>query len=299
MASIIAFPQIIPDRFTLDLLGEYFQYLSHNDLLSCALVCKWFRPSAYRVYLRCVDLDDQTQVRALLAFPYLRSNVHSVSGPLNFGFAFHRLSVPGNTLMPIRRIELYGPHSMPSSFLLDSIRTFSATLESFTVHASFCMPYRVFVDLIQVLGLCPNLSRLTLPCPSERTNGCQQCPDPHSRAEEAEAAYHDFPPVNTLRPRLKYLQIITTRQRRQPELDSPFDVQPTAPEWGWLAHPNSPFELRYLKEIVIGDPAAAQLLFPLARASLARVEFSAPGDMQKNRYQPREYSHITTQETSS
>ncbi|KAJ3925475.1 MAG: hypothetical protein NXY57DRAFT_967754 [Lentinula lateritia] len=156
----------------------------------------------------------------------------------------------------------YGP--APLANIVNAIRTVSLTLETFTLRDSIPVSYPAFCDILKALGRCKRLRNLTLPPPyriGDNQSAAQQ------RADDALAEFdkmaRDLLPFED-RPQLNFLQLIPSAYRDNPRPNTAAMRDPLASEYKWLEEGKCPFNLRLLRELVIGPPLQYRL-FSLLR----------------------------------
>ncbi|KAJ3905728.1 hypothetical protein F5879DRAFT_988038 [Lentinula edodes] len=164
----------------------------------------------------------------------------------------------------------YGP--APLANIVNAIRTVSLTLETFTLRDPIPVSYPAFCDVLKALGRCKRLRNLTLPPPyriGDNQSAAQQ------RADDALAEFdkmaRDLLPFED-RPQLNFLQLIPSAYRDNPRPNTAAMRDPLASEYKWLEEGKCPFNLRLLRELVIGTPVAIQVVLPITRRSLHRLE---------------------------
>lgn len=167
--------------------------------------------------------------------------------------------------MLVETFELHGPpapESLCSPFLARHVYKFSNTLCTFILTGRALMTPLFFCELLRTLGLCPNLQSLTLP------NPVLSQPSTQSTFSSLGGS--------TQRPVLKFLQLVSAAHRNRPRLHAAFML-----DYAWLRDQFCPFDLRSVKELVVGSAAPMEVLLPTVKDSLVRLEFCVPFDTQQ------------------
>ncbi|KAE9393021.1 hypothetical protein BT96DRAFT_999822 [Gymnopus androsaceus JB14] len=257
----------LPNQFAAELIDEVSQIWSHSAKIH--LMSK-------------IDLTNNYQVKEIQHSAKYRRYVRSIISPINPPTPIYEnfiLNMPVRP-MAIRKLEFYGSslgglesqdnegeqlNQYPMVFTF--IYTFRTTLTSFISHNNIIIGADAFLDLLHALGQCPNISCLTLPCPRSNMG----------------AYLFDFPCKKTTmpimlaklnQPRITYLQIMPTWSRYCGSLDSV--EEPGMQAWQWLSNDLCPFDLSSMEELVVGSPAAVEILLPIKTVDKLRASATPP-----------------------
>ncbi|KAE9390586.1 hypothetical protein BT96DRAFT_1002159 [Gymnopus androsaceus JB14] len=250
----------LPDQFAAELIDECLSHLDPPSLFACTSVSRIWRDCAKLQFMSEIDLTNNYQVKEIQHSAKYRPHVRSIISPINPPTPIHQnliLDIPACP-MRIRKLEFYGSslgspeqqHQHP--FIFTFLDTFHTTLTSFISHNSMIITGDAFFSLLHALGQCPNLSCLTLPCPRTSMG----------------TYYSGLPWKETTRmiaqpdrPKITYLQIMSTWSRYAGSLDSV--EEPGKNAWQWLSNELCPLDLSSVKELVVGSPGAVEILLPI------------------------------------
>ncbi|KAJ3805437.1 hypothetical protein F5876DRAFT_69797 [Lentinula aff. lateritia] len=259
--------------FCVELVGECMSHMKDRELHACSLVCHSWRVLAQSLFFETIVLRRGVKKLARLERnPHLLRHVRHIIGETSFPFpemftAYGPLRI---RTLEFRENVRYGP--APLANIVNAIRTVSLTLETFTLRDSIPVSYPAFCDILKALGRCKRLRNLTLPPPyriGDNQSAAQQ------RADDALAEFdkmaRDLLPFED-RPQLNFLQLIPSAYRDNPRPNTAAMRDPLASEYKWLEEGKCPFNLRLLRELVIGPPVAIQVVLPITRRSLHRLE---------------------------
>ncbi|KAJ3858081.1 hypothetical protein EV359DRAFT_88317 [Lentinula novae-zelandiae] len=157
------------------------------------------------------------------------------------------------------------PH-MFSEYTNELISAFHLILQDFIFRHSVPMTYPSFCTILKTLIQCKQLRKLSLPL-VHRSDG-------DSRQKHADDADEAFCQLALQLPNVEDRpQLVPVSEQQSPQLSTTACTKgPRESEYQWLEECNCPFNLSALWVLVVGPPAAAQIILPIASNSLCRPE---------------------------
>ncbi|KAJ3810201.1 hypothetical protein F5876DRAFT_76998 [Lentinula aff. lateritia] len=252
------------------LVSECMSHMKEAELLACMQVCRSWSKEAKLFIFETVDLrKGQRKLTELQDHPHRICYIWRIIGdPYHFT---HIDVTPTN----VRTLEFHGgsskaPH-MFSEYTNELISAFHLILQDFIFCNSVPMTYPSFCTILKTLIQCKQLRKLSLPLVHRSDGGLHQ-----KHADDADEAFHQLalqlPNVED-RPQPQFLQLVPASERQSPQLSTTACTKgPRESEYKWLEECNYPFDLSALRVLVVGSPAAAQIILPIASNSLCRLE---------------------------
>ncbi|KAJ3804481.1 hypothetical protein F5876DRAFT_70597 [Lentinula aff. lateritia] len=261
---MVGFPhRIVTPLSCPEILDECLLHLEETELAACAQVClSWGEPAKALIF-ETIDLrKDGQKLDELQDNPFRLRYVRRII--VNIHFSFTQLVT---TPMRVKTLEFRIRHSLLEigpEYINETISAFCPNLETFTIGDAVPLLYSSFSVVLNTLGKCKNLRNLTLPAPA--------IPEYHRDCTE-DGAFFQLAPITDIRPQLRFLQLVSTEDRDNPQIRTVASRMPfKASEYSWLEEPTCPFDVRTLRVLVIGSPAATQIILPLVSHSLCRLE---------------------------
>ncbi|KAJ3855441.1 hypothetical protein EV368DRAFT_79657 [Lentinula lateritia] len=261
---MVGFPhRIVTPLSCPEILDECLSHLEETELAACAQVCLSWREPAKALIFETIDLrKDGQKLDELQDNPFRLRYVRRII--VNIHFSFTQLVT---TPMRVKTLEFRIRHSLLEigpEYINETISAFCPNLETFTIGDAVPLLYSSFSVVLNTLGKCKNLRNLTLPAPA--------IPEYHRDCTE-DGAFFQLAPITDIRPQLRFLQLVSTEDRDNPQIRTVASRMPfKASEYSWLEEPTCPFDVRTLRVLVIGSPAATQIILPLVSHSLCRLE---------------------------
>ncbi|KAJ3887369.1 hypothetical protein GG344DRAFT_80816 [Lentinula edodes] len=246
-----------------EILDECLSHLEETELAACAQVCQSWREPAKALIFETIDLrKDGKKLDELQDNPFRLHYVRRIVVNIHFSFA-QLVTMP----MRVKTLEFRIRNSLSEigpEYINETISTFCPNLETFTIGDAVPFLYSSFSVVLNTLGKCKNLRTLTLPAPA--------IPEYHRDCTE-DGAFFQLAPITDIRPQLRFLQLVPTEDRDNPQIQTVASRKPfKASEYSWLEEPTCPFDVRTLRVLVIGSPAATQIILPCVSHSLCRLE---------------------------
>ncbi|KAH7874276.1 uncharacterized protein C8R40DRAFT_1171810 [Lentinula edodes] len=256
-----------------ELFSECLSHMREADLLACTGVCRSWREEAKSFIFETVDLRrDGRKLAELRDYPHRIKYIRRLIGDPYHSF-IHSDIAPGPERLRVLefRGDLLLDTPVPSKYINETICTFSPILEVFIFHDSIPMLYSSFRTILESLGQCKYLRKLSLPPAAKPGGGSRQ-----SHVDDAYNAFrqlaHELPRIEG-RPQLQYLQLVSAEGRDSPQLSTTACAKgPQEMEYKWLEETHCPFDLHGLRVLVVGCPFAAQIVLPIVSTSLCRLE---------------------------
>ncbi|KAJ3806465.1 hypothetical protein F5876DRAFT_80661 [Lentinula aff. lateritia] len=255
-----------------ELVSECLSHMKEAELLACMQVCSSWREEAKSFIFETLDLrKDQKKLVELQDYPHRIRYVRHIIGDPYYPFTHFR-AAPTN----VRTLEFYGTSTlgppMSSEYTNQLIFTFRLNLEIFIFRDFVVLPYPSFCTILKSLGNCKRLRQLSLPPVHWSGSELRQ-----NHADDADDAFRqlalELPNVED-RPQLQFLQLVPSSERESPQVSTTACSKgPRDSEYRWLEDHNCPFDLHALRVLVVGCPAAAQIILPIVSHSLLRLEF--------------------------
>ncbi|KAJ4501296.1 hypothetical protein C8R41DRAFT_913291 [Lentinula lateritia] len=237
-----------------ELVSECLSHMKEAELLACMQVCSSWREEAKSFIFETLDLrKDQKKLVELQDYPHRIRYVRHIIGDPYYPFTHFR-AAPTN----VRTLEFYGTSTlgppMSSEYTNQLIFTFRLNLEIFIFRDLVVLPYPSFCTILKSLGNCKRLRQLSLPPVHWSGSELRQ-----NHADDADNAFRQLA-----------LELPNVEDRLQLQF---LQLGPRDSEYRWLEDHNCPFDLHALRVLVVGCPAAAQIILPIVSHSLLRLEF--------------------------